>query len=107
VIDNLLANIRAHTPEGAPATVTLSAEDNTAVLTVSDTGLGLEPEQLTSVFTRFYRADASRTRASGGAGLGLSIVAAVVEAHGGTVTATSEPGQGTTITVRLPLPSSS
>ena len=87
VIDNLLANVRAHTPPGSPARVTLVREGDTAELEVADTGPGMDEEQLARVFERFFRADPSRARASGGAGLGLSIVAAVAEAHGGAVTA--------------------
>jgi two-component system OmpR family sensor kinase len=77
-----------------------------AVIEVVDTGQGLKPEQAERVFERFYRADAARTRRSGGStgtGLGLAIVAALVAAHRGTVEVDSEPGQGTTFRVRLPL----
>jgi two-component system OmpR family sensor kinase len=74
-----------------------------AVLTVADHGPGLAEEQAARVFERFYRADSSRTRASGGAGLGLSIVAAVTEAHGGTVELRPTPGGGATFVVTLPL----
>jgi two-component system, OmpR family, sensor kinase len=103
VVDNLLSNVRSHTPPEAPLSVGLAHENGNAVLTVSDSGPGMEQEQLGHVFERFYRADPSRARASGGAGLGLAIVAAVVEAHGGTVDAESTPGQGSTFRVRLPL----
>ena len=72
------------------------------MLTVADSGPGMDAEQLALVFERFYRADPSRARSSGGAGLGLAIVSAVVQAHGGKVEAQSEPGQGTTFRVRLP-----
>jgi two-component system OmpR family sensor kinase len=94
VIDNLLSNVRAHTPAGAPVDVRVSSSNGSAVVAVADAE---------RVFRRFYRADESRSRASGGVGLGLAIVAAVAEAHGGTVAATSEPGQGATFTVTLPL----
>jgi len=102
-VDNLLANVRAHTPSGSPARVTLRADEGVARLEVADSGPGLEPEQREHVFERFYRADQSRSRASGGSGLGLSIVAAVTEAHGGRVTAESHPGEGTTFRIELPL----
>jgi two-component system OmpR family sensor kinase len=102
-IDNLLANIRAHTPPGTPVRVTLSQHGESAVIAVSDSGPGLEPAQVAQVFERFYRADPSRTRASGGAGLGLSIVAAVASAHGGSARAESAPGEGATFVVELPL----
>jgi two-component system OmpR family sensor kinase len=103
VVDNLLANVRAHTPSGAPARVMLRALEGSAELEVSDAGPGMDEEQLGRVFERFFRADPSRARASGGAGLGLSIVAAVAEAHGGTVTATAVEGEGATFRITLPL----
>jgi two-component system OmpR family sensor kinase len=104
-IDNLLANVRAHTPPGTPVRVTLSREGDNARLAVADSGPGLEVDQAEQVFERFYRADPSRTRASGGAGLGLSIVAAVAAAHGGSARAESRPGDGATFIVELPLAS--
>jgi two-component system OmpR family sensor kinase len=105
VIDNLLANTRAHTPPSAPVHVTLNSSNGTAELAVADTGPGLEPDQLEHVFERFYRADASRARASGGVGLGLSIVSAVALAHGGTVSAEPRPGGGSIFRIVLPLAS--
>ncbi len=102
-IDNLLANVRAHTPSGTPARVVVKAEDGRAILDVTDEGPGLDDEQLGHVFERFYRADASRARSSGGAGLGLSIVAAIAAAHGGRATAFSTNGSGATFRVELPL----
>jgi len=103
VLDNLLANARAHTPAGTPVSVELRRVDGWAELTVADHGPGLTEEQAERVFERFYRADTSRARASGGAGLGLSIVAAVTEAHGGTAAARPTPGGGATFVVTLPL----
>jgi two-component system, OmpR family, sensor kinase len=103
VVDNLLANVRAHTPPGAPATVRVLRSGASAVIEVEDTGPGMEPEQAARMFERFYRADPARARARGGTGLGLSIVAAVAEAHGGSATAVCEPGAGTTVRVTLPL----
>jgi two-component system, OmpR family, sensor kinase len=102
VIDNLLSNVRAHTPAGAPVEVRVSTSAGSAVVAVADSGPGLADGDAERVFRRFYRADESRSRASGGVGLGLAIVAAVVEAHGGTVAATSDHGQGATLTVTLP-----
>jgi two-component system OmpR family sensor kinase len=103
IVDNLLANVRAHTPEGAPVSVTVSRANGTAEIAVADSGPGLGDEQSTQVFERFYRADSSRARASGGVGLGLSIVTAVAEAHGGTVSADRAPGGGATFRIVLPL----
>ncbi|HMD45705.1 MAG TPA: HAMP domain-containing sensor histidine kinase [Acidimicrobiales bacterium] len=102
VVDNLLANVRAHTPEGTAATVTLRQEGAVAVIEVTDEGPGMDPDEARYIFERFYRTDRSRSRAHGGSGLGLSIVAAIVAAHGGTVQAESAPGRGARFTVRLP-----
>jgi two-component system, OmpR family, sensor kinase len=103
VVDNLLANVRAHTPAATPARVRVARNGAAATVEVSDEGPGLDEEQLEHVFERFFRTDASRARASGGVGLGLSIVDAVVRAHGGEATASSGPGEGTTIRLQLPL----
>ncbi|MBI2765311.1 MAG: HAMP domain-containing histidine kinase [Chloroflexi bacterium] len=103
VLTNVLANARQHTPEGTPVHVSLSVEASSAVLTVRDEGAGLAPTDVGHVFDRFYRADTSRSRAHGGSGLGLSIVAAIVERHGGSVTAANAPQGGAEFTIRLPL----
>ncbi len=105
VIDNLLANVRAHTPSGTPASVTVDADGAMAEIVVADEGPGMPAEDARRIFERFFRADPARTRTSGGSGLGLSIVAAIVVAHGGTVAATSAPGEGMRVSVRLPLAS--
>ena len=105
VIGNLVTNALTHTPVDARVTVRLSedaAEPGIVVLAVRDEGPGLTPSDAERVFERFYRADASRTRAAGGTGLGLSIVASLVAAHGGTVDLTTAPGEGATFAVRLP-----
>ena len=102
VIDNLLGNVRSHTPEGTTTRVSVEPDGHGAVVVVSDDGPGMTPDQVTHAFERFYRSDPSRSRLHGGAGLGLSIVSAIVAAHGGTVTAASTTGQGTTFTIRLP-----
>jgi two-component system OmpR family sensor kinase len=101
VLTNLLANARAHTPEGTAATTRLRAESGWAVLQVVDDGPGIPPAMLGHVFERFARGDSSRSRTAGSTGLGLAIVQAVVAAHGGTVVVSSEPGR-TVFTVRLP-----
>jgi two-component system, OmpR family, sensor kinase len=103
IVDNLLANVRAHTPPGTPASVSVTRRNGSAEISVTDAGPGLDEEHLEHLFERFYRADPSRARASGGVGLGLAIVAAVAEAHGGTASASSRPGEGTTIAIALPL----
>ena len=105
IVDNLFANVRSHTPEGSPVRVGLRREDGRALISVSDSGPGLTEEQAAQVFERFWRSDTSRARASGGVGLGLSIVAAVAEAHGGEVSARSAPGEGATFVIALPLAS--
>jgi two-component system OmpR family sensor kinase len=103
IVDNLLANVRAHTAPDTAVQVTLSHVDGTAEISVADSGPGLTEEQASHVFERFYRADPSRARARGGVGLGLAIVSAVAHAHGGDVSARSAPGQGATFSIVLPL----
>jgi two-component system, OmpR family, sensor kinase len=103
VIDNLLGNIRAHTPPGTTGRVSVGRDGDAAVITVADNGPGMGPDEAEHVFERFYRSDPSRSRTHGGAGLGLSIVSAIVAAHGGTVYATGTAGTGTTFVVRLPV----
>jgi signal transduction histidine kinase len=101
VLTNLLTNaIEYNRPQGE-VRVTTGVENDTAILTVSDTGTGIPAEDLPRVFERFYRSDKSRT--SGGNGLGLAIGKAIVDAHGGSIDVTSESGRGTTFTVRLPV----
>jgi signal transduction histidine kinase len=103
VLFNLLANSLRHTPTGGTITVSGIHSDKEVCLSVQDTGEGLNAEQLASAFDRFYRGDKSRSRESGGTGLGLAIVKAIVEAHGGRVTAQSEGhGGGSTFSVYLP-----
>ncbi|MGX1371319.1 signal transduction histidine kinase [Streptomyces canus] len=100
VLANLLSNARLHTPAGTKVTVTLERAGTEALLKVHDDGPGIPEEIRSGVFERFTRADRSTKTKTGGAGLGLSIVAAVVEAHGGSVAVESVPGS-TTFTVRL------
>ena len=102
VLDNLLANVRAHTTADTAATVRVRREGASAVLEIEDRGPGVGAEQAAHVFERFYRGDPSRSRDHGGAGLGLAIVAAIVQAHGGTVVIESMPGAGTTFRITLP-----
>ncbi len=103
VVGNLLSNARAHTPPGSPVTVRTLVRDGEAVIEVADRGPGLVPEHAARVFERFFRADPSRARASGGSGLGLSIVSSIAEAHGGRAEVSSAPGEGATFRVVLPL----
>jgi two-component system OmpR family sensor kinase len=102
VLGNLVANALQHTPESAGVTVRIGTRGQDAVLEVVDEGPGIAPEDARRVFERFYRTDSSRTRSSGGAGLGLSIVDSLVRAHGGLVTVATAPGQGSRFVVRLP-----
>ena len=102
VLDNLLSNVRAHTPAGSPVRVRVGSENGLAVVEVADSGPGMTSEEAARVFERFYRSDSSRSRATGGVGLGLSIVAAVAEAHGGAVSAHSTPGDGATFRITFP-----
>jgi two-component system OmpR family sensor kinase len=103
IVDNLLANVRSHTPPRAPVRIGLARLNGSAVIEVADTGPGIAADESARVFERFYRADPSRARASGGVGLGLSIVAAVAEAHGGSVGASSGEDGGAVFSITLPL----
>lgn len=101
VITNLLNNARHHTPAGTTVTVTASSSAEEVRIAVHDDGPGLPPELVDEAFDRFTRGDSSRTRASGGAGLGLSLVSAIAQAHGGRAEVSSREGD-TTFTVTLP-----
>jgi two-component system OmpR family sensor kinase len=103
IIANVLGNAAVHTPEGTRVRVAVTCTDDVARVVVSDDGPGMEPDDAADAFERFHRADPSRTRASGGSGLGLSIVQAVTAAHGGTVTLDSSPGVGTRVGMTFPL----
>ena len=103
VVSNLVGNAIAHTPAGSPVRIFVGIVDGRAVLALADTGPGLTPEQAARVFDRFYRADSSRSRATGGAGLGLSIAYSIVAAHGGVLELETTPGQGATFRLVLPL----
>ena len=103
VIRNLVNNAVVHTPPEASITVGVGVEGDEVVLSVADTGQGLTAEETAQVFERFYRADTSRTRASGGgSGLGLAITKSLVEAHGGTITVATVEGEGSRSTISLP-----
>ena len=103
VFGNLVTNALSHTPEGTPVVVRVSTASGTATVEVVDAGPGIPEDERGKVFERFFRTDASRTRASGGTGLGLSIVKALVAAHSGSVEVDETPGGGATFRVTLPL----
>jgi signal transduction histidine kinase len=99
----LIDNALRFTPSGGAVNVLLDVEEGHALLKVADTGMGIPYKDLPFVFERFYVADPSRTRGVSGAGLGLSIVKEIVEAHHGSVAVDSTLGSGTTFTVRIPM----
>jgi signal transduction histidine kinase len=103
VLNNLIDNAVAHTGAGGSVTITSRQQEDRIFISVADTGEGIPPEHLPFIFERFYRVDKSRTRATGGTGLGLTIAKRLVEAHGGTITVTSEPGKGSVFTFSLPV----
>ena len=101
-IRNLVTNAAVHTSAGGPIGVRAARDGDAVLIQVADSGPGLPPQEAAHVFERFWRADKARTRARGGSGLGMSIVASIVEAHGGTVRFDSSVETGSTVTVRLP-----
>ena len=103
MIENIVANVRAHTPSGTATNIRVSTDDGFAVITVADSGPGMSAETMAHAFDRFYRNDPGRDRNHGGSGLGLSIVAGIVSAHGGTVELSPTLPHGTTVTIRIPL----
>jgi two-component system OmpR family sensor kinase len=103
VVGNLVRNALVHTPAGTPVEIGVNDADGLAILTVADHGTGLAPDTAAKVFEPFYRADPGRSRDRGGSGLGLSIVAAVMAAHQGTVQVSETPGGGATFSVQLPM----
>lgn len=104
-LGNLIDNALHYTPEGGSVTLSLDLMEGQARFSVTDTGIGIEPEHIERIFERFYRADKARSREQGGTGLGLAIVKHVVSAHGGEVHVESKPGRGSTFSFTLPLPS--
>jgi heavy metal sensor kinase len=102
VITNLLSNAVRYNREGGRVTVSLTRQDDAALLSVADTGVGISAEHQPHVFDRFYRVDAARSRAEGGSGLGLAIVQSIIVAHGGSIGVSSRAGEGTIFSVRLP-----
>jgi two-component system, OmpR family, heavy metal sensor histidine kinase CusS len=102
-VGNLVSNAVAHTPAGGSVVLGAEAEAAAIRIEVADTGVGIPAEALPRVFDRFYRVDSSRSQASGGTGLGLAIVQSIMVLHGGKAEITSRPGQGTRVTLRVPL----
>jgi signal transduction histidine kinase len=102
VIDNLLSNALKFTPEGGGVTVDIARSNGNARLVVADTGVGMRRDEIGHLFERFYRTDAATSQAVQGTGLGLTICKAIVEAHGGAITAESQLGLGTSLTIELP-----
>ena len=100
---NLLSNARRYTPEGGYVVVTVSQEKSDALVSVTDTGIGIAKEDLARIFSRFWRSDASRERASGGLGVGLSITKDIIDRHNGRIVVESELGKGTTFTLCIPI----
>jgi heavy metal sensor kinase len=99
----LIDNAVKYTPKGGSVKVSLGASTDSAIVTVSDTGIGIAKSDLPHIFDRFWRADKARSREQGGAGLGLSIAQWIVEMHRGSIDVESEPGRGSTFRIRLPI----
>ena len=103
ILDNLIDNAIKYTPDGGCVTVSWQCGAGTCQIAVTDTGIGIKSEDQRRVFERFYRVDKARSRELGGTGLGLAIVKHLVQSFGGKVGVSSEPGQGSTFTIELPL----
>jgi signal transduction histidine kinase len=104
VIGNLLENAWRYGPKRGPIDVRAKPDGKRVVIEVEDRGIGIAEADLANVFTPFFRAETSRTRATGGLGLGLTLAKRIVEAHGGTIDIASQLGTGTTVRVALPTP---
>ncbi len=103
VLRNLVNNALTATPEGGAVTISAESTVNSVTVSVADTGEGIKTDDLQQIFERFYRVDKSRTRATGGTGLGLTIARRLVESHGGSIKAESEPGKGSRFSFTLPI----
>jgi two-component Ni(II)/redox sensor kinase NrsS len=103
LVANLIANALQYTPPGGLVQVGLTLKDGKALITVKDTGVGIDPAEQKKIFQRFYRSDGARSRKTGGAGLGLALAQAIAHHHGGALAVTSALGTGSAFTVSLPL----
>ena len=103
IFRNLLENAFKYSPQGGTVEIDARSSDQQTVVTVRDRGVGIAESDLPYIFDRFYRAQSEHTKNVGGSGLGLHIVHALVRAHGGTIDVHSEPGEGTTFTLRMPV----
>ena len=102
-LTNLLSNAIRYTDDGGHVVITVSIDDTDAVISVSDDGMGIAPEDIPQTFSRFWRAEESRERASGGLGVGLAITKEIMDRHNGTISVESELGKGTTFSLHLPV----
>lgn len=103
VLGNLVTNALRHTPEGGSVTLSAHQLVHGVMVTVCDTGFGIAPDDLPRIFDRFYRADPSRQSEAGESGLGLAIARSIVEAHGGRISVSSHLGEGTTMSIFIPV----
>lgn len=102
-LTNLFINALNYTPERGIITLCTSVRANEISIAIRDTGIGITAEESALIFERFYRADKARTTTTGGLGLGLPIAQRIVQAHGGSISVDSQPGVGSTFTVKLPI----
>jgi signal transduction histidine kinase len=102
VLVNLISNAVKYTPDGGEIRITLSDTDDSVVFNIRDSGIGIPEAEIPYIFERFYRADKSRNRNTGGSGIGLAIVKSVVSAHGGTVDVESRLNEGSNFIIKLP-----
>ena len=103
IITNLVENSLTNTPKGGTIHIDIQDRAEDMKISITDSGIGISKENLPRIFDQFYRADGSRSSTTGGAGLGLTIVKKLVEAHNGSIDVSSEVGRGTTFTISLPI----